>query len=135
MVNSELASTERQAVRGRPDIGKRSLTYALRAIKLYEFLQSQKNGAAWILGKQYRRSATSIGASIEESQASESRADFIHKLGIAQKEARESLYWLRLLSEGGVVARKRIESLMQETNELVAIITAIIVNCKRRRGR
>jgi len=74
-------------------------------------------------------------ASIEESQASESRADFIHKLGIAQKEARESLYWLRLLSEGGVVPRRRIESLMQETNELVAIITAIIVNRKRRRGR
>ena len=80
-------------------------------------------------------SATSIGASVEESQASESRADFIHKLGVAQKEARESLYWLRLLSQGGIVAKKRIESLMQETNELVAIITAIIVNCKRKRGR
>ena len=77
----------------------------------------------------------SIGASVEESQASESRADFIHKLGVAQKEARESLYWLRLLSQGGIVAKKRIESLMQETNELVAIITAIIVNCKRKRGR
>ncbi|HEV2494163.1 MAG TPA: four helix bundle protein [Terriglobia bacterium] len=137
MVNSELASTgARQAARGRrPDIGQRSLTYALRAIKLYQFLQSQKNGAAWIVGKQYLRSATSIGASIEESQASESRADFIHKLGIAQKEARESLYWLRLLSEGGIVAKRRIEHLMQETNELVAIITAIIVNCKRRRAR
>src|SRR5437763_3728102 len=105
MVNSELASTERQAVRGRrPDIGKRSLSYALRAIKLYEFLQSQKNGAAWILGKQCLRSATSIGASIEESQASDSRADLVHNLGIPQKEARESLYWLPLLPEGGAAA-------------------------------
>ena len=75
------------------DIRSRSFDYALRAIKLYQHLQAGKDGAGWVLGKQYLRSACSIGANIEEAQASESRADFVHKLGIAQKEARESLYY------------------------------------------
>jgi four helix bundle protein len=114
------------------DIRCRSFRYALRAIKLYQHLQRGKDGAGWVLGKQYLRSACSIGANIEEAQASESRADFIHKLGIAQKEARESLYWLRLLSESGIVRKGRVGQLMKETEELVSIVTAIVVNCKRR---
>jgi four helix bundle protein len=56
-----------------------------------------------VIGRQYLRSATSIGANVEEAQAAESRPDFIHKMGIAQKEARESLYWLRLLRASGIV--------------------------------
>jgi len=56
---------------------------------------------------------------------------FVHKLGIAQKEVRESLYWLRLLSESGIVRRSRIGQLMKETQELVSIVTTIVVKCKR----
>ncbi len=115
------------------DIRARSLAYALRAIKLYQFLQERKDGAGWILGKQYLRSASSIGANIEEAQAGESRSDFIHKLGIAQKEARESLYWLRLLAESGIVPKNQLNPLMQETEELVAVITAIILKSKGKR--
>jgi four helix bundle protein len=110
----------------------RSFSYALRAIKLYQFLQSQKDGAGWILGKQYLRAATSIGANLEEAQAGESRADFIHKLGIAQKEARESRYWLHLLAESRIVGREKLQPLRRETEELIGIITAIIVNTKNR---
>lgn len=84
-----------------------------------------------MLGKQYLRSATSIGAHVEEAQSGESRADFIHKYGIAQKEARESLYWLRLLAESGLVRSDRLTSIIRETEELIAIITAIIVRTKR----
>ncbi len=122
---------------GRPqprEIRARSFAYALRAIKLYQFLQARKDGAGWILGKQYLRSASSIGANIAEAQAGESRLDFIHKLGIAQKEARESLYWLQLLSASGIVRMEKMKPLMRETEELVAIITAILVKTKRRRG-
>ena len=118
----------------RPEIRARSFAYALRAVKLYRHLQKQRDGAGWILGKQYLRAATSIGANIEEAQASESRADFIHKLGIAQKEARESLFWLRLVSESQVVARPKLKPLIQETEELVSVITSIVVNCKRKRN-
>jgi four helix bundle protein len=112
------------------DIRQRAYQYALRAIKLYQHLQERRDGAGWILGKQYLRAATSIGANIEEAQASESRADFIHKVGIAQKEARESLYWLRLLAESHIVSDSRLNALTKETEELVAIITAIVVNTK-----
>jgi four helix bundle protein len=102
------------------------------AIKLYQYLQRRQDGAGWILGKQYLRGATSIGANSEEAQAGESRPDFIHKLGVAQKEARESRYWLHLLAESGIVGREKLQPLRRETEELIGIITAIIVSTKNR---
>ncbi len=112
------------------DIRKRSYRYSLRAIKLYQALQQARDGAGWVLGKQYLRAATSIGANVEEAQAGETRADFIHKYGIAQKEARESLYWLGLLTESEIIPLRRLRPLMKETEELYAVITAIIRNAK-----
>jgi four helix bundle protein len=113
------------------DIQGRSFKYALRAIKLYQHLQKLKEGAGWIIGKQYLRSAFSIGANIEEAQAGESRADFVHKFVIAQKEARESLFWLRLLADSGMVGKPKLRPLIRETEDLVSVITAIVVNTKR----
>jgi len=119
-----------------PEILPRSFAYALRAIKLYQYLQRRKEGAGWIVGKQYVRAATSIGANIEEAQAAESRSDFIHKLGIAQKEAPECRYWLHLMAESGIVGKEKLQPLRRETEELIGVITAIIVNTKNRdRGR
>jgi len=117
-----------------PDIRTRSFQYGLRAVRLYQFLQQGRDGAGWILGKQYLRAAFSVGANMEEAQASESRADFIHKLGIAQKEARESLFWLRLLAESEIVPKAKLKSLMQETEELISVLTSIVVNAKRKRA-
>ena len=117
-----------------PDIRTRSFQYGLRAVRLYQFLQKGKDGAGWILGNQYLRAASSVGANIEEAQASESRADFIHKLGIAQKEARESFFWLRLLAESEIVPKAKLKSLMQETEELISVLTSIVVNTKRKRA-
>jgi len=114
------------------EILARSCSYALRAIRLYQYLQRRKDGAGWVVGKQYLRAATSIGANLEEAQAGESRSDFIHKLGIAQKEARESRYWLHLLAESGIVGRQKLEPLRRETEELIGVITAIIVSTKSR---
>ena len=113
------------------DIRKRSFDYTLRAIKLYQYLQEQRKGAGWILGRQYLRAASSIGANIEEAQAAESRPDFIHKLGIAQKEARESLYWLRVMAGSELVPEERVGALTRETKELLNVITSIILNTKR----
>ena len=117
------------------EIRERSFAYALRAVKLYQFLQKQKDGAGWVLGKQYLRSSCSVGANIEEAQASESRPDFIHKLGIAQKEARESLFWLRLLCEAQAVSGAKLAPLMQETDELTSVLTSILVSLKRKHGK
>jgi len=116
---------------GKPqDIRERCLAYAVRAIHLYQELEKQKNGAARVIGKQFLRSATSIGANLEEAQSAESRADFIHKYGIAQKESKESLYWLRLMGGSGIVPKERLLPMARETEELYAVITAIIVNAK-----
>lgn len=120
---------EKQGVR---DIRERAFKYALRAIKLYQFLQEQTDSAGWIIAKQYLRSATSIGANVAEAQSGESRADFIHKYSIAQKEARESLYWLRLLAESEIVPNNRLMALTRETEEIIAVVTAIIVTAKQK---
>ena len=118
---------------GKPaDIRERTLQYSLRAIKLFRYLQRQRDAVALILGKQYLRSATSIGANLIEAQAGESRRDFVHKCSIAQKEARESKYWLTLLGMADVVKSSHLDDLIRETDELIAILTAIIVNTKRR---
>jgi len=114
-----------------PDIRELAFRYALRSIKLYKSIQEGRDSAGWILSRQYLWSATSIGANIEEAQSGESRADFLHKYGIAQKEAKESLYWLRLIAASGSITQKRLDPLMRETDELIAVITAIIVNTKR----
>jgi len=130
---SQCTADKKDSAMKRPrEILPRSFAYALRAIKLYQYLQRRKDGAGWILGKQYLRAATSIGANIEEAQAGESRSDFVHKLGIAQKEARESRYWLHLLAESAIVGREKLQPLRRETEELIGIITAIIVSTKNR---
>src|SRR2546425_10444848 len=112
-------------------IRERSFGYALRAIKLYRYLLKQRDGVGWILPKQYLRAACSVGANVEEAQAGESRADFVHKLGVAQKEARENLYWLRLLSESELVPKRQLGPLTRETEELVRILTSIILTTKQ----
>lgn len=68
---------------------------------------------------------------MQEAQGAESRADFIHKLAIAQKEARESLYWLRLMADAKIVPSVRLAAISRETEEIYAVLTAIIVNTKR----
>ncbi|MGI8785735.1 MAG: four helix bundle protein [Acidobacteriota bacterium] len=68
-------------------VRERSFQYALRAIELYRLIQKQKDGAGWILSRQFLRSATSIGANVEEARFGESRRDFVHKYRIARKEA------------------------------------------------
>jgi len=112
-------------------IRERVFEYSLQAITLYRFILKLHDDVARIIGKQYLRSATSIGANIEEAHAAESNADFIHKFSIAQKEARESLYWLRLLKRSFEKDVDQLPGMIRETNELIAIITTIIVNTKQ----
>ena len=71
---------------------------------------------------------------IEEAQAGESRSDFIHKLGIARKEGRESLYWLRVMAGSNIVPQRRVQPLGQETEELLTVLRSIILKTKRNSG-
>ena len=89
-------------------IRDKSYTFALQVIALHRKLC---NANEYVLSKQLLRSGTSIGANIEEAQAAQSRADFISKISIASKEARESHYWLRLLRDGGIVDETDVTAL------------------------
>ena len=117
------------------DIQERTMSYALRAVKLFQYLQRRRDAVGLILGKQYLRSATSIGANLVEAQGGESRRDFIHKCSISQKEARESRYWLTLLLKSSIVTEHRLSGLIDETNQIVAILTRIVVNTKNQSKR
>ena len=111
-------------------ITQRTRQFALRIIKLCQFLDKQSSITRTI-AQQLLRSGTSIGANIEESQAAESTADFIHKLSISLKEARETRYWLLLLSESELVKNSRLQPLLNELEELIKIISSIILSKKK----
>lgn len=112
------------------DIVERSVSYSLRIINLYRELGKDSLGR--ILGKQLLRSGTSIGANIHEAQGAQSKADFIAKMSIAHKEARESAYWVRLFHEAKVVPAKRLDDLADETNQLIKILSSILITAKNK---
>jgi len=92
---------------------------------LIRFLQSlPKNYLGEALGRQLLKSGTSIGANYREANRAESKADFIHKLAIAEKEASETVYWLELMTAAGIGDRKDVAKLLQEAREILAIFTA-----------
>lgn len=113
------------------DIHDRTEEYALRAIKLFRYLKRKPREDGMIIGRQYLRSATSIGANMVEADSAESGRDFVHKCNIALKEAKESRYWLRLLVRGEIVTPKRLSDLAEETDEIIAVIASIIVKTKK----
>jgi four helix bundle protein len=109
-------------------IKDKSFLFAKRIIKLYKYLIDNKK--EFVLSKQLLRSGTSVGALVREAQNAESRMDFIHKLGIAQKECDESLYWLELLYESDFLKEKEFESIQKEASELLKMIRSAIITTK-----
>lgn len=105
----------------------RSYAFALNIIRLAQVLKKQKE---YELAGQILRAGTSIGANVEEALAGASRADFVAKMCIASKEARESHYWLRLLRDSGLVPPSHGESLIREADELLRILTAIVKSAR-----
>jgi len=121
----------KQVDRQKPrDIRERSFQFALRVVGLYQHLERQ-GGAGRIIGAQLLRSATSVGASVEEARTGSSRKEYVYRFDLAQRQAKESLYWLRLLAESGVVPAGGLHGLITEADELIAIITTICVRTKR----
>ncbi len=104
-------------------IREKSYEFALSTIKLYKYLQEQRE---FVISKQLLRSGTSIGANVEEAIAAESRRDFIHKMALASKEARETVYWLRLLKDSDLVAELDVASELERARELVRMLTSIV---------
>lgn len=112
------------------DLPERTFEFARRVVQLCQLLD-QTPGVSRTLANQLLRSGTSIGANVEEGQAGQSRADFLSKLSIACKEARETHYWLRLLAATELVPEPRLTDLLDESNPLVAILTTVIKKTRR----
>ena len=107
---------------------KKSLAFAVRIVKLYQYLCSQKN--EYTLGKQILRSGTSIGANVRESKNAQSTLDFINKLNISLKEADETEYWLEILLASEIINQTEYDSIITDLRELIAILTQSIKTLK-----
>ncbi len=111
-------------------ITDRSFNFAVRIVRLCQFLEKQDR-VSKTLANQLLRSGTSVGANIEEAQAGQSKADFTAKMSIARKEARETLYWLKLLKKAEMISEEKIDRILQESDELVRILTSIVKSAQK----
>ena len=107
---------------------KKSFKFAVRVVKLYKYLCNDKK--EYILSKQLLRSGTSIGANINEAQDAQSKADFISKLSISLKEARESKYWIKLLKETDYLSDKEADNILEDLIEVIKLLVSIIKTTK-----
>jgi four helix bundle protein len=111
-------------------IREKSFAFAIRIVKLYQYLCEEKK--EFVLSKQLLRSGTSIGANIEEAVGGQSDKDFLSKLSISYKEARETVYWIKLLSATGYLNDNATESILADAEELCKILGKIQLTLKKR---
>ena len=111
-------------------IQQKSFAFAVRIVNLYKFLTSDKK--EFVLSKQLLRGGTSIGANVEEAIGGQSEKDFLSKISIAYKEARESMYWLKLLQATDYLTKEQAQSLLLDAEELCKIIGKIQTTIKSR---
>ena len=108
---------------------KKSFDFAVRVVKLYTHLCNDKK--EYVLSKQLLRSGTAVGALVREAQNAESKPDFIHKLGIAQKECDETLYWLELLKKTEFLTVEQFDSISLDASALLKMIRSSILTTKK----
>src|SRR5712671_3207467 len=118
-------------LRNEPDLKKRTKAFALRILKLVDALPKTTAGRA--LASQIVRSGTSIAANYRAACRARSTADFIAKMGIVEEEADETLFWLELLEESGLVPAAKLTAIKREVDELIAITVASIKTARRNR--
>lgn len=110
----------------------KSFAFALRVVRLCRYLNEAKR--EFVLSKQLLRSGTAIGALVREAEQAESKADFIHKMAIALKEANETDYWIELLFQSETLNQKEYDSIKPEVVELCKLLTSIIKSSKNNGG-
>jgi four helix bundle protein len=109
-------------------IRDKSFAFAVRTVKLCRLLTDERR--EFVLSKQLLRSGTAIGALVREAEHAESKADFVHKMAIAQKEANETAYWLELLRETELLNQKEFDSIFSDQVEIGKILASIILTSK-----
>ncbi len=110
-------------------VQEKSFEFAIRIVNLYKYLKDEKK--EYVLSKQLLRSGTSVGANIEEGIGGQSKRDFIAKLQISLKEARETHYWLRLLKATNYLTENETEKILKECTDIKNILTAILKSTKQ----
>jgi len=110
-------------------IRDKSFAFALRIVNMYKYLIEKKE---FVLSKQLLKSGTAIGALVREAEHAESKADFIHKMAIAQKEANETEYWIELLFQSEYLIKESYLSINTDIKELNKIIASIIITSKEK---
>lgn len=115
------------------DLRTRTSDFGLRIVRLYVSLP--KTTEAQVIGKQVLRSGTSVGAHYREGHRAKSDADIVNKFESALQELDETDYWLDLLIKAGIVSASKLEPLLRETSELLAIFTTIVTKIKKRMGK
>ena len=113
------------------DLKRRTKAFALRVIRLYSALP--KTTEAQVIGKQLLHSATSLGSHFREATRGRSNAKFISKLEGGLQELEESAYWVELLTDAGIISKKRLEDLATEADELIAIFVTCVKNVRSRK--
>jgi four helix bundle protein len=109
---------------------QKSYAFALDVVKMCMSLREQHE---FVLSKQLLRSGTAIGALVEKANQAESKADFVHKLSIANKEANETQYWIRLMIDSEVINSEKGKYLLGNCTELIKILTSSIKTSKSKR--
>ena len=113
---------------GRRDILERSARFCDRCIQVS--LHLTDNGVCWEIARQLTRSSGSIGANIKEAQAVTTKHDFAYRMSVALREARETRFWLRRIQNNQLLKPERLTELIQESEEMVAILIAIVKNAR-----
>lgn len=111
-------------------IQQKTFAFAIRIVNVYKYLTAEKK--EFVLSKQLLRSGTSIGANVEESIGGQSSKDFLSKISIAYKEARETTYWLKLLQATNFLSEQEGVSLLDDSEEICKILGKIQISVKKR---
>ena len=107
-----------------------SYDFACRITRLFQYLTEDAEYKEYIMSKQVYRSGTSIGANVREAQHAQSDADFLSKMSIAYKEADETSYWINLLHDNGYIVDEAFDSLINDNNRLLRLLTSIVKSIK-----
>ena len=110
-----------------------SYDFGCRMTRLFQFLTEDADYKEYVMSKQIYRSGTSVGANVRESKHAQSEADFLSKMSIAYKEADETDYWLNLLHDNGYMNDDQFESLSQDCNRILRVLTSIVKTMKEKR--
>lgn len=118
---------------GKSIIKDKSFKFSIEIVTIYKFLVESKK--EYVLSKQLLRSGTAVGALVREAQNAESKADFIHKLAIAQKECDETIYWVELLNATNYLTENEFNNLKGLATELLKMIRSAILTTKKNIGK